>query len=422
MHPCTQGRCAWVSLTLDPGNGSERVTVQVGETTQKRDHLADEIMFAVWLPELVLMLLVGWVAYRLISMQTERIHRMSMALRDYSYRQQHAVTDNDMPEELEPLLEALNGMVARLDRAALAQRAFIANAAHQLRTPLTALYLQAEQATHCTTIDDMRKSVEGMQSAAQRTARLANQLLLLSRAEPDAQSDRYRSRADLHAVAFDAASAWIEKAMAREVDLGFDDHAAHVEVDIDEALVREAINNLIDNALKYCPAGARVTVSVARTPQPTVVVEDNGPGIPPAERERVVQRFYRGDHASAEGTGLGLAIVNEVAVAHRGTFVILDAPGGGHARRDPVPLARAHAECGCVVHAGSRAGHQRSVAPARITTPGPAEPRRVCTPTSASAQLVQATIRPARTAVSQSDRDASGCESAVASSETRARS
>jgi signal transduction histidine kinase len=117
--------------------------------------------------------------------------------------------------------------------------------------------------------------------------------------------------------------------MAREIDLGFDDDSEHAEVEMDEALVREAINNLIDNALKYSPAGARVTVSVARTPQPTVAVEDNGPGIAAAERERVVQRFYRGDHASGEGTGLGLAIVNEVAVAHRGTFVILDAPGGG---------------------------------------------------------------------------------------------
>jgi signal transduction histidine kinase len=261
--------------------------------------------------------------------QTERIHRMSMALGDYSNRRLQPVRGDDIPEELKPLLDALNETLAKLERAALAQRAFIANAAHQLRTPLTALNLNAEQALHCASIEEMRRSVLGLQTAAQRTARLANQLLLLSRAEPDAQSNRHRTHTDLHEVAFDAAREWVEKAMAKEIDLGFDEQAVHVDANIDEPLVREAINNLIDNALKYCPVGARVTVSVTGVPDPTVIVEDNGPGIPVAERGRVVQRFYRGDNASGEGTGLGLAIVNEVALAHGGSFVLGDAAGGG---------------------------------------------------------------------------------------------
>jgi two-component system, OmpR family, sensor histidine kinase TctE len=331
--------------------------VLVGETTRKRDHLADEILVAVWVPEIVLMLIVAWMAYRVIALQTERIHRMSKALRDYSYTQLNILSGHDIPEELSPLLEALNAMLAKRERAALAQRAFIANAAHQLRTPLTAINLQAEQASHCTSIEAMRESVIGLHTAARRAARLANQLLLLSRAEPDAQSNRYRTRVDLHEVAFDAASVWIEKAMTKEIDLGFDDAAAHVSVEIDEALVREAINNLIDNALKYCSPGARVTVSVTGGSDPAVIVEDNGPGIPHAERGRVVQRFYRGDNASGEGTGLGLAIVHEVALAHAGAFVITDSPGAGTCCEIHLPPAPTRAN-----EAGAADAPQRSSA------------------------------------------------------------
>jgi signal transduction histidine kinase len=100
-------------------------------------------------------------------------------------------------------------------------------------------------------------------------------------------------------------------------------------VEVDAALVAEAINNLLDNALKYCRPGSRVTVAVRTSPGPTVIVEDTGPGIAPEERSRVVQRFYRGDNASGGGTGLGLAIANEIAIAHSGEFVITDAPAGG---------------------------------------------------------------------------------------------
>ncbi|HZQ63054.1 MAG TPA: sensor histidine kinase [Casimicrobiaceae bacterium] len=319
----------WASLVLGPADVGETVTVTVGETMHKRERLQDEILFAVWVPQLAVMFLVALVTYRAITSQTQRIHTLSHALHDLSVTRLHPVPDKDMPEELLPLTEALNAMLAKVDRAAMAQRSFIANAAHQLRTPLTTINLLAEQARHCTTVEDMRKAVTALQAAASRTARLANQLLLLSRAEPDAQSAHNRTVLDLYELAFETAREWAGKAIATGIDLGFDESSVHVQVEVDGALIGEAINNLLDNALKYCPAGAHVTVAVSLLPDPTIVVEDTGSGIEESERSRVVKRFHRGDNATQSGTGLGLAIVNEIALAHSGKFVIRDAAGGG---------------------------------------------------------------------------------------------
>jgi signal transduction histidine kinase len=307
----------------------EEVTVTVGETTRKRDRLAEEILLYVWVPQILLLALAGGIAYRAIIVQTDKLHALSVSLRDMSARKLAPVAGRNMPAEMMPLIEALNSLIAKLDAAALAHRTFIANAAHQLRTPLTALQLQAEQALHCGSIEEMREAVGRLQDVVHRAGRLANQLLLLSRAEPEAQSGASRHRTDLYELAFETARGWVPAAMAASIDLGFDEGSAHALVDVDEALVAEAINNLLDNALKYCPPRTRVTVSVRLTPEPTVIVEDTGRGIARDERSRVVQRFYRGDHATGGGTGLGLAIANEIALAHQGAFAITDAPGGG---------------------------------------------------------------------------------------------
>ena len=319
----------WVVVSSPLPPRGEAVTIVVGETTHKRDRLAEEILLNVWVPQLVLLVIAGWIAYRAIFEQTGMLHALSKSLRDISYRKLRAVSGENMPAEMQPLIEALNATIARLDSAALAHRSFIANAAHQLRTPLTALNLQAEQAMHCESPDEMRAAIARLQASVHRATRLANQLLLLSRAEPDAQSGANRTRTDLYELAFDTARNWVPNAVAAGIDLGFDETSDHAVAEIDAALVAEAINNLLDNALKYCPPHARVTVSVRRLPDPTVVVEDTGPGIPVAERSRVVQRFYRGDNASEGGTGLGLAIANEIALAHSGQFVIGDSAGGG---------------------------------------------------------------------------------------------
>ena len=271
-----------------------------------------------------------------------------------------------MPAEMQPLIEALNAMIAKLDAAALAHRSFIANAAHQLRTPLTALNLQAEQAIQCGNVDDdaaggARLAGGGesrdaaRQPAAAAVARGAGSAVgRQPHVAPISTISRSRPRAR-----------GCPAAVAASIDLGFDETSAHAVADVDAALVAEAINNLLDNALKYCPPHAKVTVSVRLLPEPTIVVEDTGPGIARAERSRVVQRFYRGDNATDDGTGLGLAIAHEVALAHAGQFVIARNRAAARASRSTFPPRRSAAgsRCGC---AGDGSGRLLRGTPLRV--------------------------------------------------------
>ncbi len=320
----------WAVVDVPLASAGEQVSVMVGETTRKRRHLAGEILLAVWIPQLVLLLLAGWVLHRVIFFQTRNILSLGNALRDMSHRSLQPVPENSLPAELRPLIGALNAVIARLEQAGQAQREFIANAAHQLRTPLTALKLQAEQALRSESLPAMRASVIEFQQSAQRTVRLANQLLLLSRAEPEAQTDANHDLIDLKMLAFETSREWVFRALSKGFDLGFDEASEPAFVMVDAALVREAINNLLDNALNYCTAGARVNVSVfLHAGSGCIAVDDSGPGIEPADRDRITQRFQRGHSVEAEGSGLGLAIVREIAKVHSGRLVVQSSALGG---------------------------------------------------------------------------------------------
>jgi two-component system sensor histidine kinase TctE len=328
--PLGAAHMRWAAVDVQLAPEGERVSVLVGETTRKRRALAGEILLAVWIPQFLLLLAAGWVIHRVAFSQSRNILSLSQALRDLSHRSLAPVPQDSMPDELHPLVEALNLVISKLDRAGLAQRQFIANAAHQLRTPLTALKLQAEQALRCENLPGMRQSVEELQHSAERAIRLANQLLLLSRAEPEAQSISSREGVNLRDLAFDASREWVSRALARQMDLGFDEASAEAWAVVDAALLREAIDNLLDNALKYCGAGARINVGTQLADGETcIVVEDSGPGIAESDRVRVTQRFHRGDTTVVEGSGLGLAIVGEIALAHAGQLVVSQSALGG---------------------------------------------------------------------------------------------
>ena len=236
-----------------------------------------------------------------------------------------------MPAEMQPLIEALNALIAKLDAAALAHRTFIANAAHQLRTPLTALQPAGragaalrQRSTRC------GDAVVRLQDAVHRATRLANQLLLLSRAEPEAQSGANRRRTDLYELAFETARAWVPAAMAASIDLGFDEALGPRRRRDRRRARRRGDQQPARQRAQVLPAAhARHGVGAPAAASRRSSSRTPGRGIAPAERSRVVQRFYRGDNASEGGTGLGLAIANEIALAHAGQFAITDAPGGG---------------------------------------------------------------------------------------------
>jgi two-component system sensor histidine kinase TctE len=230
---------------------------------------------------------------------------------------------------LRPLVTALNQYMERVRKQMSAQRRFIQNAAHQLRTPIATLTTQASFAVRTTNEDDRNEVLVSLKSTAMQLSRLAAQLLTLSRAEPGSRRPR-ADRVDLAEAGKQVLESLAGKAFDRNIDLGFDLKTENATVSGDGTMLREMIVNLVDNALSYTPQGGMVTLSIdGQNGQVRIMVEDNGPGIAVAEREHVFERFYRVPGTVAEGSGLGLAIVREVADAADGDVQLQETKGGG---------------------------------------------------------------------------------------------
>ena len=297
--------------------------VQVGETLHKRNRLVGEILVAELVPTLLIALgsvALAWlgVARGLIPLEQLRSELLNRAPRDLRPLENAAV-----PAEMAPMVNAFNQLLDHLRDANTMQQRFLANAAHQLRTPLAGLQMHLELLFRRDLPADLRSELERMHSATVRASRLANQLLALAKAEIAPDHGRDFEILDLRTIADAAARDWAPKAIARNVDLGFSLERAVILGD--SLLLPELIDNLIDNALRYTGAGGSVTVSTGCLKDvPYLSVEDNGPGIPPSERSKVRERFYRIAGTPGEGSGLGLAIVQEVVDRHGGTLEITD--------------------------------------------------------------------------------------------------
>jgi two-component system sensor histidine kinase TctE len=231
----------------------------------------------------------------------------------------------EVPYELEPVVSAFNGLLAKVGEGAQARQDFLANVAHQLRTPLAGLKTQLEWLGARHTEPDTAKSVGLMLSATERMIRQTNQLLALARAEPHHFEKTRLEPLALDALVADAVQSFVDQARLKNIDIGFDLTPATVIGD--RFLLRDLIDNLIDNAIRYTPPHGAVTVSVRPK---LLTVEDNGPGIPLARREQVFNRYVRLDDKT-HGSGLGLAIVRDIAVVHGARLTISDPPEGSGA-------------------------------------------------------------------------------------------
>ena len=234
-----------------------------------------------------------------------------------------------VPAEVSPLVDAINDLLARARDAIAAQRRFITDASHQLRTPLAVIQAEAELALRSDGLGSSRPAVERLRDHCRATGRLARQLLSLARAELLPERVQSMAVLDLTALAREACTAFVPDALAQQVDLGFEGTEA-IGIRGQELLVREAIANLLENALRHGARPGTVTVSVRREPPETacIAVEDDGPGIPAVERDKVLERFYRIRGTQGDGCGLGLAIVHQIAQAHEATIRLLDGSQG----------------------------------------------------------------------------------------------
>ena len=338
-------------------DGAKPMVVEVAQPVRHRYRIAAEFLVAIMMP-LLLLLLAGWgIVWRVVNQQLGPLTHLADSLNRQTHTSLEPVDETDVPLEIRPLTSAMNALLGRLKTALDSQRKFIADAAHQLRTPLTAVKLHAEQAAVARDAQQTLTAVHELRDAADRAVRLSNQLLSLARAEPGEQAARFVD-VDLAALAFETGAEWVPRALAAHVDLGFQrcdasDDESPLLVRGNPVLLREVIANLLDNALKYVPLGrphgARITVNVARVaresgaPGAQIVVEDNGPGVPASQQADLFKRFFRGDAQSGNGveTGavLGLAIVHDIIAMHGGSVSYADAPDGGSRFIVWVPLA-----------------------------------------------------------------------------------
>lgn len=312
---------------LDLECGEALCQVRIAETRIKRERIQRDALIAT-IAGLALLVLSMTIAIAIAvrrglkPLEDVRAHISRRSLDDLS-----AIDARQTPAEIQPLLAAINQLFERLLTAARAQKAFIADAAHQLRTPLTSLKTESELALLEKYPPEMTPALRRVATAAARAARMAEQLLSLARADRTAQAETALEMLDLRRVAAAIADEWVPRAIRAGIDLGFDLHAATVQGRA--YLLRELLANLIHNALEYAGSGARVTVRTGTVDgMPALEVEDNGPGIPAAERARVIERFARGAGAPGSGSGLGLAIVRDIARMHDAELALLSGANG----------------------------------------------------------------------------------------------
>ncbi len=324
-----------VAASLVPLPGArEAVLVAAAESTDARRSIAREILFATLVPEGLLVALAAVGVWYGVGGGLFPLERLRLEVGRRSDQDLSPVEVQRVPREVRPVVDAINALLSRLDSALAAHRRFVANAAHQLRTPLAGLHTQAELALRESDPEAVRRSLEQLHQAAGRAAHLVSQLLSLARLEPRGGRPLQVEPLDLNELARDTTARWVPPALARGIDLGFEGSSASANVLGDRLLLEELLGNLIDNAVRYTPSGGEATVRVELTPTGTVLkVEDNGAGIPEDERKKVLERFHRGSTGlQTAGSGLGLAIVREIAVTH-GADMRLEAGSEGRGTR-----------------------------------------------------------------------------------------
>ncbi|MEM5274486.1 ATP-binding protein [Cupriavidus taiwanensis] len=321
-----QGEWRLYSMQLGPA------VVQIAQPMSARRALAARMALRTVAPLLLLLPLLAWLVWMAVGRGLRPLREIATEVRARDANTLAPLAVRPMPDEIAPLSAALNQLLARLSHAIDTQRAFVADAAHALRTPLTALQLQAQLVERADEGAARDEAIGKLRQGLERLTHLVTQLLTLARQEPGAAVPPHEP-VELHQLAAAVVAEMAQAALDRDIDLGLDGSAdaAPAVVRGDADALRILLTNLLDNALAYIPAGGRIDVAVRRGADGRgveLVVSDNGPGIPAEERARVFDRFYRVADAPTGGSGLGLAIVAEIAQSH-GARVVLEDAGPG---------------------------------------------------------------------------------------------
>ena len=284
------------------------------------------------MPLLAVASLMALAVWWLVTLAFKPLQRVASGVRERDAESLAPLPLADLPDEVTPLVQALNALLQRLEASFGAQRAFVSDAAHELRSPLTALRLQIGQLRRSADASERDAALDALAAGVERATRLVEQLLTLARSEPGAHQAAQET-IDLGELVRQALADTVPFAASRGTELELDAQDG-VLLPGDRVALTALARNLVDNAVRYSPPGSRVQVGVAVEDGSALLrVDDAGPGIPAAERERVFDRFYRreadGDGEAAQGTGLGLAIVKTVATRYGARVLLADSPLGG---------------------------------------------------------------------------------------------
>lgn len=311
---------------LGEGAAPKLVLVQVAETVKKRNQLAWDIGFNAIVPQLLLIIMAAAAVYVGVSRGLSPLRRLAHAVSHRSHLDLSPIDTHGVPGEVRPLVEEVNELMLRLGKIIDFQTRFVADAAHQLKTPVSGLKAQIEMALREEDPQRVRHSLAQLYVSADRLSRLMLQLLALARNEPAAARSLRLEVIDLKALAVSTSMEWVPHALRSDIDLGFEGPDDPVMIEGDSDRLRELVNNLVDNAIRYSQRGGRVTVSVHRTEGELgrLSVSDDGRRIPVEERSRIFERFHRLLGTQMDGSGLGLAIVSEIAKLHNARIVLED--------------------------------------------------------------------------------------------------
>ena len=323
----TRGGEEWHLYTIVQPDG----VIQVAQRASSRKTLAAEAASKLFLPLFVLIMLIGVLLMVALRRGLKPLDEAADSVAARSAMSLDPIDEAPLPREIHPLIRSINDLMQRLSEAFNAQRRFVADAAHELRSPVTALRLQLQVLERVKDEQGRMRAVAELRAGIERSQRLLEQLLSLSRVEPDAPAQALRP-VDLGDTVRNAVSQQSVTADHKGIDLGAD-AGADLTVMADPHQLEVLLDNLIGNAIRYTPAGGTVDVCASSIDgKPALQVIDTGPGISEVERDRVFDRFYRGDGLHGDerssGSGLGLAIVQAIAHRHAATVSLHTAPSG----------------------------------------------------------------------------------------------
>jgi two-component system sensor histidine kinase QseC len=316
----------WRVLMID--DKATRLRVEVAQSLTIREELAQKVAIRLALPVMLALPLLGGLIYLVIGRALRPLNELANKVKARTSANLTPVEARELPREVQPLALALNRLLSRLSRTLESERRFTADAAHELRTPLAAIQMQAQVAEASANHDDRRHALQQVLAGTRRATRLVEQLLRLARLDPLA------GLTETHPVELDVLAAQVVEELGHtagasrlHLDPG---HDKGVVVDADADLLGVALHNLVGNAMRHAPQGSEITVGIeGGNGEPELWVADNGPGVPEEELPYLTERFYRGRRTTTEGSGLGLAIVQRIAELHGATLLLENRPQGG---------------------------------------------------------------------------------------------